>query len=89
MLLESTRQLGVRVLELREQAGVLDSDHGLIRKRLDQLDLTGRVGVRLHPGDIDRSDGYAIAEQRRREGGTLSDVSLVRLDIWELISGGR
>ena len=67
LLVERGGQLGVARLQLLEQAHVLDGDHGLIGKCLEQLDftLTERTGER--PRDPDRPEDCAISEHRHHQ----------------------
>ena len=53
-----------RFLGLVEQAHVLDRDHGLVGKGLEQLDLVAAEFAGLTAGDADHTDGLIVTEHR-------------------------
>src|SRR5215831_7878147 len=67
---ERRPQLTVARLQLREQAHVLDGDHGLVGERLQQLDLLLRKWFDDSSCDRDRPDGSALTKHRHGQDGT-------------------
>src|SRR5215472_16132020 len=67
---ERRPQLTVARLQLREQAHVLDGDHGLVGERLQQLDLLLRKWFDDSSCDRDRPDGAALTKHRHGQDGT-------------------
>jgi len=67
LAVEGVGQVAIARFPLREQADVLDGDHGLAREGLQQRDLL--IGERLDdpPRDGDGSQRPAVAEQGHRE----------------------
>src|SRR5262249_60794809 len=63
LLCEAVRQLLIALLQLREQAHVLDGDHGLVREGLEECDLL--IGERRDLGapELDGADGHAFAQE--------------------------
>ena len=58
------RELLTLALDLLEQLGVLDRQHRLISKRLDQIDGIGLKGARRLPADHKPADQAVLAQQR-------------------------
>ena len=65
LLLERLGELPVSRLELLEQPHVLDRDHRLRGKGLQERDLPVGEGSRRVPSHRDRPDGFALPEKRR------------------------
>ena len=80
LLLQRPGEVGGALLQLLEEAGVLDGDDRLIRERLEEGDLALVERPRLVASQADRADGDAISQQRRVEEHPGSE----RLDVWEL-----
>ena len=66
----------IRLVELLEQAGVLDRDDRLIGERLQQCDLSLAESVRLEMVDREHSDNLIAVQQRRVSTG--AEAELVR-----------
>jgi hypothetical protein len=66
-LLHRPRELAGALLQLLEQADILDRDDGLRGEGLQELDLPVSKRPYLGPPDGDRSDGLGPAEQRNAE----------------------
>ena len=64
LLLEGLGQLGVPRLQLLEQAHVLDGDHRLVGKRLEQGHLGVREGAELGAQDSQGAEWLPLAQQR-------------------------
>ena len=60
-------QFRIALLDLLEQAHVLDSDHGLVGEGLQQFDLFIGEWPDLSSANMNDPDGQAFAKQRRRE----------------------
>ena len=61
-LVDRAGQLSGAILKLLEEAGILDGDHSLVRKRLHQGDLTIRERPHGDSPQHDRADRKALAE---------------------------
>src|SRR5262249_16370787 len=72
-----------------EQARVLDRDHGLVRKGIDELDLT--FGERAHLGapDEDCTDCLACVDQGDGECGAKTHLKRYLLALGEFICFGQ
>ncbi len=57
----------VALLDLAEQAGVVDRDCGLVGERLQEGDLVVGVPAGLLAGEADRADGRTAAHHRHRQ----------------------
>ena len=70
LLLQRLGDGAVLLLQLLEQAHVLDGDDRLVREGLEQRDLL--VGERAHflPPDVDGADRHPLAHQRHRHDGS-------------------
>ncbi len=67
LLLQRLAQIFGPRLNLVEQPHVLDRDHGLVGKGLQQLDVMGGEGAGLLPRDHDQADRRSLAHQRREQ----------------------
>ena len=87
LLLEGRGEVGVLGLELGEEPRVLDSDGGLVGKRLHQCDLAVRKRSDLESVDMDHAEKLARPEHRNREEGAerwphiLRPVSVFRVGL--------
>jgi hypothetical protein len=68
------RQLAVARLQLREQAHVLDGDHGLVGEGLEKCDLLVGEGSHLHPANGDHAGGHAFSHQRDAQRRAVSQL---------------
>src|SRR5262249_8064879 len=68
LLLERLGEVPVAILELLEEADVLDGDDRLGGECLEQADLLVRERSNLNPADQDRPDRLALAKERCGEG---------------------
>src|SRR5262245_34404788 len=71
-MLQGLSQLRIALLNLLEQPHILDRDHGLGGKCLQELDLLIREGTYLLSPNQNRSYGNSLAEQRRCERGPMA-----------------
>jgi len=72
LLLQRLRQLAVALLQLREQAHVLDGDDGLVRERLKQGDLGVSERRDLGAPELDGADRHSLAQERHAEKGAVA-----------------
>src|SRR5262249_5869345 len=63
-LLHRARQVARARLQLAKETGVLDSDYGLVREGVHELDLRGRERLHLAPPAYDHTDGGVVSEHR-------------------------
>src|SRR5947207_11195917 len=82
-------QLPVPLLQLPEEAGVLDGDDRLIREALQELDLLVGEGPDLQAANPDRPDGNTLAQQRHYEIRPMPLPPLLGLADGELSFGFR
>ena len=68
----ATSSGAVGLLQLLEQADVLDGDDGLVGERLQQSDLLLGERPDLHPPQEDRPDGNPFADQRHGQHGAVA-----------------
>ncbi|MEY9528684.1 hypothetical protein ABIF70_009825 [Bradyrhizobium japonicum] len=71
-IVERSGELPRAVLHLVEQAGVLDRDHGLVGKGLEQADRLVRERAGLAARHADGSDGNAVAQHRNHEDAAIA-----------------
>ena len=70
----ASAQLAIAPLQLLEQPGVLDGDHGLVRERFQEGNLLpGERSSRRVPVDRHDADRLALAQQGRGDGTAMSD----------------
>ena len=62
LAIEGVGQVVVARLQLREQAHVLDGDHGLVGEGLEEPDLLLGEGKDLHAANQDCPEGHTLAE---------------------------
>ena len=60
----ATSSCSALLLELVEEAGVLDGEHRLAGERLEQVDDLGRERARASSGDDQAADDVVLAQQR-------------------------
>src|SRR4030081_1959618 len=70
------RLLLERLLCLVEEPHIFDGDDGLIRERLEKLDLIRRERLHFHAAERDASYPYAMPKKRHRERGPVSPAAL-------------
>src|SRR5215831_20354812 len=75
LLFEGDPQLAVARLQFREEAHVLDGDHGLIGKGLEQVDLLVGEGTRLRASHGNGSGGLSFAKHRYDENAAVPERS--------------
>ena len=68
-LADRSRELAGPRLELLEQPHVLDRDHRLVGKGLEQRDLIVRKSAGLGAAHIDRADGLSVPQEGNRQDG--------------------
>jgi hypothetical protein len=73
-LVHEAGQLVRPLLEFREQAHILDGDHRLVGKGLEQSDLSLREEPHLGTADDDRAGGDTLTEQRDAQRGTMTPL---------------
>ena len=78
-----------RLLGLVEQAHVLDRDHGLAGKRLQQVDLLVRENARLGAIDRDRADDLLVPEHRHAEATAISAQLRCALEVRRVVRIGQ
>ena len=78
LLLQRLREVAVAILQLLEQARVLDGDDRLVGEGLQQRDLRIREGPHLLAANHDRPDRRALAQQRGHQHGPQTPTSLSR-----------
>src|SRR5262245_29023126 len=72
------RQRFILLLQLREQAHILDGDYRLVRKDLEQLDVTVGEGLDAWMGEADDADNLILADHRHRENASRATGSKAR-----------
>ena len=69
-----------------EQAHILDRDHGLVGKRLDQFGFAWREGNWPTAGQGERADWLAVAHERHAEHrSNAADASLLLLGVFGVV----
>ena len=71
-IVERLRQFPRALLNLGEQACVLDGDHGLVGKGLHQFDLLVRERAGFRPPEREHAFDGAVAHQRHRESRAIA-----------------
>jgi hypothetical protein len=87
-LLERLGEIAVSVLQLLEEAGVLDGDDGLGGEGLEELDLLVGERAELHSAEQDRPDRYPLAEEGSGKRGSVAVPLRVGGALRELGVGG-
>src|SRR5437879_10021198 len=77
-----------RLLRLVEETNVLDRDDGLVRERLDELDLAWTESGRLRLAQQDYSYRRSLAQHRRRQSPALSCRRRSRSRIGKVLTFG-
>src|SRR5215468_3668759 len=70
LLLKGLGEVLIALPQFRKQAHVLDGDHGLVGKGLEQSDLLVREGIHLGTAKRDRAQRGALPEQRNAQQGS-------------------
>src|SRR5512145_445368 len=64
----------VLFLEFLEQPHVLDGNHGLVGEGLEQSDLLVSEGLDLSASERDRTDSFALAQERNAQSGAVTKL---------------
>jgi hypothetical protein len=88
-IFDSFGKLAGSRLDLFEQAGVFNRDYGLVRKGIDELDLT--FGEQAHFGapDYDRANGLARVDQRDAERCAITELECILVALGVFIRFGE
>src|SRR5262245_50525573 len=74
-MLQGLAQFRIALLDLLEETNILDSDHCLVGKSFEELNMLLGKRANLHPTDHDRPDRNALTQQWRGEYCPNADTS--------------
>jgi hypothetical protein len=80
-------KIGVALLQLLEEARVLDRDDGLVRERLHQRDRPRVEGADLEVADAERRSGLALTQQRYSQEGVVAVLTGMQATGWKTLVG--
>src|SRR5262249_25820862 len=82
LMLQRFAQFGVALLDLLEQANILNSDDGLGSEGFKQLDLLFREGTDLHSANANHPNGDTLAHKRSFKIRAKTNLLLVSPRFW-------